>query len=455
MTRLAHYDDRGDRLRRGTLTRRDFIWLVGAASAASLSGCATSPVTGESILVGMSEADEISSDKRAAPHQFTKDLGAVQDDRTNRYIADVGKAIDARSHRPGMPYNYRALNANYVNAYTFPAGSIGVTRGILTEMNDEAELAALLGHEVGHVNARHTAQRQGQAMVAQAALVGLQAGVAGSRYASFGGLVGLAGQVGASALLSSYSRSNEREADALGMEYMNRAGYPPDGMVRLHQLLVSQHKSQPSLLQTMFSTHPMAEERVENAQALARTKYASTAGASPRRERFMDETSRVRALKPTIQGCQRGEAALSKQSFPQAEEGFQAALGHTPNDYAANVLMAQALVAQRRHDQARGFIERARSVYPSEGQAMRLSAANALGLNRPEVAHAELTRFEAAFPGDPSITFMKGVSLEGAGNRRAAAEEYQRFLKVVRQGEAASFAQQRLKAMGFAPPAAK
>jgi beta-barrel assembly-enhancing protease len=119
---------------------------------------------------------------------------------------------------------------------------MGVTRGIMTELESEAELAALLGHEMGHVNARHAAQRQGQAMLAQAAVAGLAVATADTQW---GGLAAIGGQVGASALLSSYSRENEREADALGQDYMVKAGYPASGMTQLHGLLVREAKERP------------------------------------------------------------------------------------------------------------------------------------------------------------------------------------------------------------------
>ena len=165
-------------LERNRLTRRQALWLIGAGCAsATLSGCTTSPVTGESILVGMSEADEKAVDARVSPHQFSRDLGAVQDPALNRYVSEVGGRLDDSVHRPGMPYSYRALNANYVNAYTFPGGAMGVTRGIMVELDDESELAALLGHELGHVNARHVAQQQGSAHIVIQVLVG-EGGVA-------------------------------------------------------------------------------------------------------------------------------------------------------------------------------------------------------------------------------------------------------------------------------------
>ncbi len=437
------------RVLRNRVSRRDALWLfgasAGAAASASLSGCATSPVTGRTILVGMSEEQERTADLQAAPHQFSKDLGAVQDDGLNRYVAGVGTRMHALTQRPDLPYSYRVLNANYVNAYTFPAGSMGVTRGIMTELQDEAELAALLGHEMGHVNARHSAQRQGQAMVAQAAVIGLGVATADS---GWGSLAVIGGQIGASALLSSYSRDNEREADALGQRYMVQAGYPASGMTDLHAMLVREEKSSPSLLQTMFSSHPMSGERMQTAQRLAETQYAQSLKADPQRERYMDSTARLRQLQPAIDACKDGETAMSARRLPEAEGRFAAALRHAPRDYASNVLMARCLAAQGRGADAQRFARTARDVYPQEAQAHKLAGTLYLQARDPAAAFEALDRFDRLLPGDPGVTFLKGVSLEGTGDRRRAAEHYAAFLRSGAQGQPAQYAQARLRAMG-------
>ncbi len=438
------------RLQRGRLERRDMLWLMAVSTAAvstgSLQGCARSPVTGERILVGMSEEQERSIDKEAAPHQFSQDLGAIQDDPVNNYVRSIGGAMSQRTHRPEMPYNYRVLNANYVNAYTFPGGAMGVTRGIMTDMNSEAELAALLGHELGHVNARHAAQRQGKAMVAQVAVVGVNVAASNSKW---GQLAGIASQVGSSALLSSYSRDNEREADALGQEYMARSGYPATGMTDLHKLLVSKHQSEPSMLETMFSTHPMASERVATAQRLAETKYKNTAGAPMRRERYMDSIASLRQLKPTIKSCQLGEAAAAQKKLPEAETHFRQALDHSSKDYAANVLMAKVLIAQEKNEAATKYADVAKAVYPQEAQAHKLLGVASLARKDYAGAYASLNEFDKRLPGDPGVLFLKGVSLEGAGNRKAAAKHYYEYASNVRGGNASQYAVGRLKSWGY------
>ena len=443
-----------DRILRNRVSRRDALWLfgvsAGAAATVSLGGCATSPVTGKTILVGMSEDQERAVDRQAAPHQFSQDLGAIQQDSVNRYVSDLGARLHVRTQRPNMPYSYRVLNANYVNAYTFPAGAMGVTRGIMTEMQSEAELAALLGHEMGHVNARHAAQRQGQAMVAQAAVLGLGIAASAGDHSGWAPIIMIGGQIGASALLSSYSRDNEREADALGQQYAVAAGYPAGGMTDLHAMLLRGEKSSPSLLQTMFSSHPMSGERVENARRLAQTQYASSLKADPRRERYLDSIAPLRQIKPTIDACKQGEIAMAAKRLPEAEGRFAAALQATPRDYASNVLMARCLAAQGKRPEAMRYADAARNVYPQEAQAHKLVGTLALQGKNPQAAFQAFDRFDQLLPGDPGITFLKGVSLEGLGDRRRAAEHYSAFLRSGAQGDSAKFAQSRLKAFGVA-----
>jgi predicted Zn-dependent protease len=357
--------------------------------------------------------------------------------------------MDDLTQRPTMPYSYRVLNANYINAYTFPGGAMGVTRGIVTELNSEAELAALLGHEMGHVNARHAAQRQGQSMLAQAAVTGLAVAAAAAD-SSWGGLAAIGGEIGASALLASYSRENEREADALGQDYMVKAGYPASGMTQLHGLLVREAKEQPSLLQTMFASHPMSSERLATAQRLAETKHAASLKANPQRERFMDSTASLRRLKPAIDACKNGEVAMAQKKLPDAQGQFGTALKLAPKDYAANLLMARCLVAQGRRKDAIRYADVARAIYPQEAQAHKLSGVLQLAERNPAAAAQQFEEFDRLLPGDPGIAFLKGVSYEGTGNQRAAAENYARFIRSGGQGQPAEYSMGRLKAWGYA-----
>lgn len=445
----------GNRIYRGEMTRRDFLWLISAASVAGaipvLSGCAKHPVTGQSMLVGMDEAQEVGIDKQHSPQQISLDYGAAQDPRLNTYASDVGTSLSSRSHRTQVPYSFRVVNANYINAYAFPGGTIAATRGIMLEMENEGELAGLMGHEIGHVNARHSAQRAGQGMLAQIAVatatIAVGASDSGSGWAP---LVGIAGSVGASALLASYSRENEREADALGMEYMTRAGYSPAGMEGLMGVLVRQSKEKPGMLDTMFASHPMSSERLENVKADSSGKYAKFQGGKHERERYMDNTASLRKIKPAIEGQQKGERVMAKKAYPEAEGHFTTALKQAPNDYTGLCLMSKCQVAQKKYDEAKAYAAQARLALPNEAQAMQLAGVTSLATKNYAAAHKEFDAYDRALPGNPNSAFFKGISLEAMQDRQGAAREYQRYLKQVQSGAQAKHAATQLRAWGYA-----
>ncbi len=261
------------------LNRRQVLQMLGIGAGSLvgqslLSGCAVDPVTGKKEFILLSEDDEIALDRKQSPYQFSTDYGQVQDQRLNSYINRVGLKLSKRSHRPQVPYSFRAVNAAYINAYAFPGGSIAATRGILVELESEAELAALLSHEIGHVNARHTAEQSTKGMLANLLIAGATVATGAAGYGSAANLVQSLGGLSAGALLAHYSRDNEREADALGMEYMTRAGYSPKGMVGLMEILQKNGRKRPGAIELMFATHPMSRERLQFARQQARSTYA-------------------------------------------------------------------------------------------------------------------------------------------------------------------------------------
>ena len=431
------------------MLRRDFLWLLpGLGMSTWLSGCATDPVTGRKTLVMMGKEQEIALDRRHSPHQFSEDYGVSQDGRLNDYIASVGHQLASRSHRPDMPYSFRAVNANYVNAYAFPGGSIAATRGILLELEDEDQLAALLGHEIGHVNARHFAERQAKGTLVQ--IVALGVGIAAAeKNPAYGELAGLLGNLGGGALLAHYSREDEREADALGMEYMVRAGYNPQGMVDLMALLNRESKRKPNALELMFSTHPMSAERLETAQQRAASQYAEASRRPRSRERYLDSTAQLRRLAPAIQEQQKAEAAMAKKAFSTAEQHLRSALVLAPDDYTGLLLMAKTQMALKRPQEAEPYLMHAKAVYPGEAQAVHLSGITKLQLQRPEEALAEFQAYERLLPGNPNTTFLQAYSLDRMQRWEAAAQAYYRYLQMSRQGPQAQYALSRLKAWGM------
>jgi predicted Zn-dependent protease len=438
-------------LKDNLMTRRRFLWLSSLAAAGFAAGCATNPVTGKSQLMLVSEDQEIQIDQQYSPYQFSADYGTTQDNALNNYIERTGKNMTGQTHRTHMPYNFHVVNATYVNAYAFPGGSIACTRGILLSLENEAELAALLGHELGHVNARHTAEQMSKGMLTQAVASGLSV-AAGSQGAVYGNLASQLGQIGAGALLASYSRDNERQADALGMEYMVRSGYSSEGMVGLMDMLNSLGKHRPSAIELMFATHPMSEERYQTVVRNANSKYKSAKDKPLYRERYMDHTARLRAQKGAIEEMQKGDKELAKKKYSTAETHYRRALKVAPRDYTALVLMSKTQLIQKNWAVGRQYAEMAQKVYPQEAQAYHLSGFAKIQLKDYEGALTEFNSFDQVLAGNPNTLFFKGYAYEGMKKYREAGGEYHRYLQVVQQGDYARHAYQRLRewqAKGF------
>ncbi|MFC1534702.1 M48 family metalloprotease [Thermodesulfobacteriota bacterium] len=441
----AHLSKKGKTL---AITRRNFLLLTSISTAGLMAGCAVNPVTGKQQLMLISEDKEIQIDKENSPHQFSADYGETQDKELNRYIDQVGKKISPHTHRTRMPYSFRVVNATYVNAYAFPGGSIACTRGILLSLESEAALAALLGHELGHVNARHTARQMSKGFLTQAIVGGLSV-LVGKESAGYGQLASQLGMIGAGALLASYSRDNEREADALGMEYMVRGGYSPKGMVSLINVLRGLSKYNPSAIELMFATHPMSEERYQDAVENVRLKYSGKTTLPLYRERYMDKTARLRALKGVIEEMQKGEKEMIRKKFADAETHFNKALKSAPGDYTALVMMSTCQFVQKRYAKVIKYAEQAQQVYPQEARAYHLSGYAKIQTKDFDGAYQEFITYDKLLPGNPNTTFFKGYAQEGMTHIKEAANSYHRYLQAVQQGDKAVYAYRKLKEWGY------
>jgi predicted Zn-dependent protease len=233
-----------------------FILILFAAA------CAINPVTGKRELALISEQGEIEMGKETDA-QIAQEYGYYSDPELTKYIASIGMALAPFTHRPHLDYHFAVLDTPVVNAFAAPGGYIYVTRGILALMNSESELAAVLGHELGHVAARHSVrQLSKQILVA----VGLAVGsVVSEKFAKIAGVAG----IGAQLLFLKYSRDDEREADALGVQYSRAGRFNSGEMVTFFSALqrygdMAGGHSLPGFL----STHPLTSERIQNVKAL-------------------------------------------------------------------------------------------------------------------------------------------------------------------------------------------
>ena len=431
------------------LSRREFLIMTSLAATGLAVGCATNPVTGKTQFMIMDEKQEIAVDRQQSPHQFSADYGNTQDLALQSYVQTTGKRLTGNTHRGQMPYNFHCVNANYVNAYAFPGGSIACTRGILLELDDEAELAALLGHELGHVNARHTAEIMSKAQLANMAVGGLTLLTSVAVGSGAGSLAGQLGQLGSGALLATYSRDNERQADDLGMVYMTRSGYSPQGMVGLMEMLNSMNRHRAGITDLLFATHPMSSERYQTSVNKATNDYRQFSGQPLYRERYMDNTAGLRKIKSAIKKMQDGEEAMGKEQYSQAEGLFKQALDEAPNDYVGLLLMAKCQLVQKKDSEAERYADQAKQTYPDEAQAYHISGIAKIRNKKYDVAYEDFSIYERRLPGNPNTVFFQGLSLEGGEKLEPAAQAYNAYLKQVQQGKQAQYAYQRLKEWGY------
>lgn len=218
--------------------------------------CAINPVTGKKELMLLSPSDELAMGRQTDPH-ILQTYGKYENAKLAQYVNAIGKRLGSLSHQPDLAYSIQVLDSPVVNAFAVPGGYVYLTRGILAYFNDEAELAGVVAHEIGHIAARHSAQQYTKAQFAQ---LGLGLGsVVSETFRKYAGVA----QAGVELLFLSFSRSDEREADALGVEYSAKAGYDSDHMANMFVALerLNPGESQGGL-PGWFSTHPNPENRI-------------------------------------------------------------------------------------------------------------------------------------------------------------------------------------------------
>jgi predicted Zn-dependent protease len=223
-----------------------------------ITSCAVNPVTGKHELMLLSEADEIKLGSETDAGVM-KEYGVYEDAKLATYLNGICQRIGKISHRPTLPYHFKIVDVSVVNAFAVPGGYVYFTRGILASLDSEAELAGVMGHEIGHITARHSAHQYSQAQLAQVGLLGI--GLALPEKLS--SLAGVA-QLGVGMLFLRFSRDNERQADDLGVEYASKIGYDATHMANFFETLERMNPgSDRSGLPNWFSTHPNPEDRIK------------------------------------------------------------------------------------------------------------------------------------------------------------------------------------------------
>jgi predicted Zn-dependent protease len=292
--------------------------LVLAASAA-VTGCATNPVTGSPDLVFQSEAGEIKRAKEVHPMLLQQFGGAYEDQQVQAYVNEVGQRAAKASHRPELQYTFTVLDSEEINAFTTGGGYVYITRGIMNYLNSEAELTAVLGHEIGHVTARHPVRQQ-----SKSTLAGIGAAAVGI-FTGSGDLAGLANYAGA-ALISGYGRDQELEADRLGAEYLVKVGYAPEHMIDVVRLLKNQElfeiqrareeKRQPHVYHGVFASHPDNDQRLSEVVKAAGKLETAVDNRDPEHDKYL------KVVEGLPVGASRAQGVLKSNRFYHAHLGL-------------------------------------------------------------------------------------------------------------------------------------
>jgi len=259
----------------------------------ALTGCSENPVTGERQLMLISREEEIALGEQSAPEFEDQFGGRVWDETLQAYVREIGGKIAAQSDRQDVDYEFALLSSDVPNAFALPGGKVYVTAGLLDLMENERQLAAVLGHETTHVAALHNVQGLQRQMGAEL-LAELAAAAIGEEK---GEVAKVAAQVTAGMVNLRYSRQAEYEADQYGIEYMHRAGYNPWGMVGLLKQLKTLSESEPGRLGEMFQTHPLTSNRIEHAEEIIEEQYpaADRNEAPPNMGRWENMQARLRS----------------------------------------------------------------------------------------------------------------------------------------------------------------
>ncbi len=318
------------------------ILAVALFSAFMLASCATNPVTGKHELHLVNTAQEIEiGEHNYVPTRQSEGGDYLTYPSLNAYVERVGMKLARASDRPDLPYEFVVLDNPVPNAWALPGGKIAVNRGLLTELNSEAELAAVLGHEIVHAAARHAARQMEQGRLLNVGMAGLGAALGnrtGTRLAKG------AAKFGSRLIHSRYGRDNELESDRYGMLYMARAGYDPQAAVTLQETFVRLFEGRKSSwVSGLFATHPPSRERVEANRARV---LELNSGGVLGTEEYVRAMADLTAEAPAFALQEAGEKALAEGDPERAIAKARSAIDMAPQEAAFHGLEGRALMAR-------------------------------------------------------------------------------------------------------------
>jgi predicted Zn-dependent protease len=404
------------------ILRRGWALVLASVGALLLSGCGTNPVTGKKEIQLISTDQEIRlGAENYSPTRQSQggDVAALPE--LTAYVNEVGQRLAAVSDRQ-LPYEFVVLNSSVPNAWALPGGKIAINRGLLTTLENEAELAAVLGHEIVHAAARHGAKAQERGTFMQVGMVAAQIGMAMSdTNPSVGNLVLQGAGIGAQMAMMKYGRDAELEADSYGMQYMRRAGYDPAAAVTLQQkfLALSQKDGRnQSWLEGLFASHPPSAERVDkNTQTAAGLGAGGDVGA----DRYRARLASLFAAKPAYDKADEALAAANKKDFGRAKALAAEAARLFPKEARFQQLQGDIALAEKQPQQAVPFYEQAVKLDPNYFGGYLGGGVAAYRTGSRTRAEEWLTKSANLLPTAPALYYL-GSMAKDSGNTEQALQ---------------------------------
>lgn len=380
-------------MRPGMLTRYIAIAAI-ALTLTGLAGCSVNPVTGEKQLSLISENQELAlGAEQYTPTQQTQGGRFYIDPELSIYVRDVGQKLARVSDRPDLPYEFVVLNNSVPNAWALPGGKIAINRGLLAELEDEAQLASVLGHEIVHAAARHSVQRMQQGMLISAGVAGLGFALSDNEWA---GLIMGGAALGAQLALAQYSQGDELESDAYGIRYMKEAGYDPQAAVELQQLFLKLSEGRQSgWLDGLFATHPPSAKRVQENQELVQKIGA---GGYRGRDVYQRRIAKLKELQPAYDAHDEAMKLASEGKYEAALDQVNKAIKLEPREAMFFALRGRIYRGMEQPEKAKADFDKAVSLYPEMFQYQLYSGLNELELNNLGKAKSHLEKANQVVP---------------------------------------------------------
>ena len=383
-----------------------------------LSACGTNPVTHKSEFQFVSESKEIDMGNQSyVPARQQQGGDYVIDAELTAYVQSVGNKLAAVSDRK-LPYEFVILNDSVPNAWAMPGGKIAFNRGLLYELNSEAELAAVLSHEIVHAAARHGAKQMEDGMLLQGAVMAAAVAANGTNYSHLA--VGGA-QLSSQLMSMKFGRDDESEADHYGMIYMKRASYDPRAAVTLQETFVRLSQGQhPDFIKGLFATHPPSEERVQaNIATLAEVGEGGEWG----REIYAQKVGKLKATQAAYKDYDQGKQALATDPNKAATLANRA-IAIEPREARFQELLGDVSLAQKNNQSALGYYDKAIKMQPDYFRPHVQSGIALNNLGRKAEAEKALTQSNALLPTATSH-YLLGQLAESRGDVAAAMQNYQ------------------------------